>query len=73
VPSYSCGEGYPFLIKEGKKDFRVLLWIRSWKVTCQQFLILVLTPTAANSTQSIHMVYVPSHLYHMLFELFKVR
>lgn len=36
-------------------------------------LSLVLIPTATNANQPIHMVYVPSHLYHMLFELFKVR
>lgn len=29
-------------------------------------------PAASNSQQPISIVYVPSHLYHMLFELFKV-
>ena len=28
---------------------------------------------ASNAQQPISIVYVPSHLYHMLFELFKVR
>lgn len=31
-----------------------------------------LLPAASNSQQPISIVYVPSHLYHMLFELFKV-
>lgn len=32
-----------------------------------------LCPAASNAQQPISIVYVPSHLYHMLFELFKVR
>ncbi|NXG02574.1 PDK2 kinase, partial [Sakesphorus luctuosus] len=35
---------------------------------CQWLLFL---PTACNSEQPVSIVYVPSHLYHMLFELFK--
>ncbi|NWI89283.1 PDK2 kinase, partial [Pitta sordida] len=34
---------------------------------CQRLLL----PTASNSEQPVSIVYVPSHLYHMLFELFK--
>lgn len=36
-------------------------------------LLLLLSFTAKNRNEPISMVYVPSHLYHMLFELFKVR
>ncbi|NWU12750.1 PDK2 kinase, partial [Cephalopterus ornatus] len=35
---------------------------------CQRPLLL---PAATNSQQPVSIVYVPSHLYHMLFELFK--
>lgn len=35
-------------------------------------LTAALLPAASNSQQPISIVYVPSHLYHMLFELFKV-
>ncbi|NXM26817.1 PDK2 kinase, partial [Oxyruncus cristatus] len=43
---------------------------RGWRSTMMPVRLLLL-PAAVNSQQPVSIVYVPSHLYHMLFELFK--
>lgn len=35
--------------------------------------VLFIDILAVNSEESIEIAYVPSHLYHVMFELFKVR
>ena len=77
IPSVSwptqrnSGNGWQFLISSYLSP--PFIYWAAWRYWFLMFLFCVLSTATESAKDPIQIVYVPSHLYHILFELFKVR